>query len=180
MHTRRNVERRQGCPYSIACGETIGTEPIGLLTMTSSAAAYAAIVLLAVLDCSQSASGVGQSMGKPIALIPAGLYGIFDPSLADTPPGERAWMSFSAVDPSPRWRGRASMAAGLSALAEIKGSQEDYCARSPRKALTTFDLWSVVAISDAGYPKNPTSPGCAAKPRYLSMPNMSSSVLSNE
>lgn len=41
--------------------------------------------------------------GMPIALRPAGSEGIFDPSLADTPRGRRAWMSFSSVDPSPRW-----------------------------------------------------------------------------
>jgi hypothetical protein len=29
--------------------------------------------------------------------------GIFDPSIADTAPDERAWMSYSAVDPSPLW-----------------------------------------------------------------------------
>jgi len=33
----------------------------------------------------------------------ASVSGVFDPSLANMPPGQRAWMSFSAVDPSPRW-----------------------------------------------------------------------------
>jgi len=44
-----------------------------------------------------------QSSGKLIALRPTGSSGIFDPSIADTKSGQRAWMSYSAVDPSPRW-----------------------------------------------------------------------------
>ena len=63
-----------------------------------------ASMIAACLQCSlamaqqeQSASGV-----RPIAM-PHLNSGTFDPSLADTPPGERAWMSYSAVDPSPRW-----------------------------------------------------------------------------
>jgi hypothetical protein len=34
--------------------------------------------------------------------------GAFDPSLADTPAGARAWMSYSAVDPSPHWHDKNS------------------------------------------------------------------------
>ena len=59
-------------------------------------------IVLALGAVAASAQG-GQEKGKPIALRPAGSEGIFDPSLADTPPGQRAWMSFSSVDPSPRW-----------------------------------------------------------------------------
>src|SRR5436309_2204105 len=42
------------------------------------------------------------SLRREIAL-PVSQSGAFDPSLADTQPGARAWMSYSAVDPSPRW-----------------------------------------------------------------------------
>ncbi len=38
-----------------------------------------------------------------ISFANVGASGIFDPSIADTPPGERMWMSYSAVDPSPGW-----------------------------------------------------------------------------
>jgi len=41
-------------------------------------------------------------MSGPIELS-VSASGIFDPSLADTPAGARAWMAYSAVDPSPRW-----------------------------------------------------------------------------
>lgn len=58
-----------------------------------------ALAICAVIAVAQA----GPETGKPIALRPAGSEGIFDPSLADTPQGQRAWMSFSAVDPSPRW-----------------------------------------------------------------------------
>jgi hypothetical protein len=40
---------------------------------------------------------------KPIALAKVSQSGVFDPSVAKTPRGERVWMSYSAVDPSPRW-----------------------------------------------------------------------------
>lgn len=49
------------------------------------------------------ASAASPRVGVPITLRPAGSEGIFDPSLADTPQGRRAWMSFSSVNPSPRW-----------------------------------------------------------------------------
>lgn len=39
----------------------------------------------------------------PIGLPQVSASGIFDPSLADTKAGARAWMAYSAVDPSPRW-----------------------------------------------------------------------------
>lgn len=35
--------------------------------------------------------------------LPISAAGVFDPSLAGTSPDQRAWMSYSAVDPSPRW-----------------------------------------------------------------------------
>lgn len=41
--------------------------------------------------------------GHLLAMPQVSYSGVFDPSLADTPPGQRAWMSYSAVDPSPRW-----------------------------------------------------------------------------
>jgi hypothetical protein len=53
--------------------------------------------------CAIAAPALSQAMGKLISLRPAGRAGIFDPSLADTASGQRAWMSYSAVDPSPRW-----------------------------------------------------------------------------
>jgi len=49
------------------------------------------------------ASAWAQQPGTLISLPKVSASGVFDPSVADTPPGERAWMSFSAVDPSPRW-----------------------------------------------------------------------------
>jgi hypothetical protein len=38
-----------------------------------------------------------------LKLPPVSKAGIFDPSLAETAPDQRLWMSYSAVDPSPRW-----------------------------------------------------------------------------
>jgi hypothetical protein len=40
---------------------------------------------------------------EPLDLQPVSALGVFDPALAETPPGERVWMSYSAVDPSPLW-----------------------------------------------------------------------------
>jgi hypothetical protein len=35
--------------------------------------------------------------------LPVSMSGVFDPSIAATDSDQRAWMSYSAVDPSPRW-----------------------------------------------------------------------------
>ena len=65
--------------------------------------AIAGALLTAVLSCVMALPAASQAPSKLIALRPAGSGGIFDPSLADTKPGQRAWMSYSVVDPSPRW-----------------------------------------------------------------------------
>lgn len=44
-----------------------------------------------------------QAQRSTIGLPTVSQGGIFDPSLADTGPAARAWMSYTAVDPSPRW-----------------------------------------------------------------------------
>jgi hypothetical protein len=60
-------------------------------------------LFVAIVICSAAIPGSTQSFGKLVALGPVSRSGIFDPSVADTEPGQRAWMSYSAVDPSPRW-----------------------------------------------------------------------------
>jgi hypothetical protein len=71
--------------------------------MTISPTAIAGGLVAAILICLLAPPVAGQAPGKLIALHPAGSGGIFDPSIADTKSGQRAWMSYSAVDPSPRW-----------------------------------------------------------------------------
>jgi hypothetical protein len=62
------------------------------------------IILYACIACLNAAAQVNQpAQAELIALPPLSQNGIFDPSLADTGPTARAWMSYSAVDPSPRW-----------------------------------------------------------------------------
>ena len=61
------------------------------------------LFLAAAFTLSSIASATSPTVGRPIALRLPGGEGIFDPSLADTPQGRRAWMSFSSVSPSPRW-----------------------------------------------------------------------------
>jgi hypothetical protein len=61
------------------------------------------VLLVAAIIGSTAIPGATPPTGQLIALRAAGRAGIFDPSLADTQPGRRAWMSYSAVDPSPRW-----------------------------------------------------------------------------
>jgi hypothetical protein len=72
-----------------------------ILTIRSRAIAGA--LLTAVLSCDIALPAASKASGKLITVHPARRSGIFDPSLADTKPGQRAWMSYSAVDPSPRW-----------------------------------------------------------------------------
>jgi hypothetical protein len=54
----------------------------------------------------QSPTGQFQVTGSLLSMPKVSAGGTFDPSLADTPPGQPAWMSYSAVDPSPRWPGK--------------------------------------------------------------------------
>jgi len=51
----------------------------------------------------QSPTGKFEVTGSLLAMPKVSAGGTFDPSLADTPPGQPTWMSYSAVDPSPRW-----------------------------------------------------------------------------
>ena len=51
----------------------------------------------------RTVSPSAENMRQPLGLPPVSASGVFDPSLAETPPGERVWMSYSAVDPSPLW-----------------------------------------------------------------------------
>ncbi len=68
-----------------------------------------AVLILAgtmISACAAQSQVNQQPPGKLGQLVSVGEVsrgGIFDPSVADTPPGQRAWMSYSAVDPSPRW-----------------------------------------------------------------------------
>jgi len=55
------------------------------------------------LLCCLGVPAHAQQTGILLSLPPVSHSGVFDPSVADTAPGQRAWMSFSAVDPSPRW-----------------------------------------------------------------------------
>ena len=66
-------------------------------SLLASIIAVCLLCSLAMAQQEQAGGGV-----RPIAM-PHPSAGAFDPSLADTPAGERAWMSYSAVDPSPRW-----------------------------------------------------------------------------
>jgi hypothetical protein len=59
-------------------------------------------LLLVVVSCAANLTWA-QQPGTLLSLPKVSVSGVFDPSLADTPAGQRAWMSYSAVDPSPRW-----------------------------------------------------------------------------
>jgi hypothetical protein len=68
----------------------------------------AAVMLVALVFWVVGRGKVPQSSAAPASGVPIGLpavstSGVFDPSLADTPSGMRAWASYSAVDPSPHW-----------------------------------------------------------------------------
>lgn len=55
-----------------------------------------------IMACAGFPAGAQQT-GTLISLPGVSASGVFDLFVADTAPGQRAWMSFSAVDPSPRW-----------------------------------------------------------------------------
>ncbi len=59
-------------------------------------------LLLVVFSCG-GFQAWAQQPGTLLNLPRVSVSGVFDPSLAETPAGQRAWMSYSAVDPSPRW-----------------------------------------------------------------------------
>lgn len=63
------------------------------------------LIVLVILACPAFPAGAQppQPPGTIISLPPVSTWGVFDPSEADTAPGQRAWMSYSAVDPSPTW-----------------------------------------------------------------------------
>jgi hypothetical protein len=59
-------------------------------------------IALCVGQASAEEIPIAPNRAKPLVL-PVSQGGIFDPSMADTKAGARAWMSYTAVDPSPRW-----------------------------------------------------------------------------
>ncbi len=61
---------------------------------------------LLLIACCAGFQAWAQQPGTLLALPKVSVSGVFDPSLADTPAGQRGWMSYSAVDPSPRWPDR--------------------------------------------------------------------------
>ncbi len=64
------------------------------------------LVFVVLVAWSGALLGSAQQVGTLVSIPAVAHGGIFDPSLAATPPGQRAWMSYSAVNPSPRWPGR--------------------------------------------------------------------------
>ena len=68
--------------------------------------ALCALGLLGAALHEPSAAPIEHTAGharEPLGLPPVSALGVFDPAIAETPPGERVWMSYSAVDPSPLW-----------------------------------------------------------------------------
>jgi hypothetical protein len=59
------------------------------------------VVMIGILIAFSGSPGAQQDRHE--LSFPVSRSGVFDQSLAGTEPGARAWMSYSAVDPSPRW-----------------------------------------------------------------------------
>ena len=62
--------------------------------------------LLAIGMFSLMGLGAANQLGTPVTIPGVAERGIFDPSIAATPLGQRAWMSYSAVNPSRRFPDR--------------------------------------------------------------------------
>lgn len=75
---------------------------------------FSALVVFQLGGCihqnSQETERLGRSANSEVLFANVSQLGIFDPSVAATPGASRAWMSYSAVDPSPRWPNQNSRA----------------------------------------------------------------------
>lgn len=85
-----------------------------------------------------------QQTGTLISLPAVSVSGVFDPSVTDTPTGQSAWMSFWAVDPSPRWPDRDTR------TITTRLAYSDNQGPIPDSALTTFRNSSTDRKSELG------------------------------